>query len=96
MAKPKPESKVIEEPNKPYEMTPLEVEAAQRVNGRLKGRPPAPWFPRRAARQTELARLGTVESDKTPGVYIRTGEAALADRLANAWAALAQEMEDAP
>ena len=42
MAKPKPESKVIEEPNKPYEMTPLEVEAAQRVNGRLKGRPPAP------------------------------------------------------
>jgi hypothetical protein len=39
---------------------------------------------RRAARQTELARLGTVEPDKTPGVYIRTGEAALADRLANA------------
>jgi hypothetical protein len=29
-------------------------------------------------------------------VFIRTGEAALADRLANAWAALAQEMEDAP
>jgi hypothetical protein len=49
---------------------------------------------RRAARQTELARLGTVESDT--GVFIRTGEAALADRLANAWAALAQEMEDAP
>jgi hypothetical protein len=42
MAKPKPESKVIEEPKKPYEMTPLEVEAAQRVNGRLKSRPPAP------------------------------------------------------
>ena len=42
MAKPKPESKVIEEPKKPYEMTPLEVEAAQRVNDRLKGRPPAP------------------------------------------------------
>ena len=39
---------------------------------------------RRAVRLTELARLGTVESDKTPGVYIRTGEAALADRLANA------------
>ena len=51
---------------------------------------------RRAARQTELARLGTVEPDKTPGVFIRTGEAALADRLANAWAALAQEMEDTP
>jgi hypothetical protein len=51
---------------------------------------------RRAARQTEFARLGTVELDKTPGVFIRTGEAALADRLANAWAALAQEMEDAP
>jgi hypothetical protein len=51
---------------------------------------------RRAARQTELARLGTVESDKTPGVFIRTGGAALADRLANSWAALAQEMEDAP
>jgi hypothetical protein len=51
---------------------------------------------RRATRQTELARLGTVESDKTPGVFIRTGEAALADRLANARAALAQEMEDAP
>ena len=51
---------------------------------------------RRAARQTELALLGTVESDKTPGVFIRTGEAALADRLASAWAALAQEMEDAP
>lgn len=39
---------------------------------------------RRAARQTELARLGTVESDKTPGVFIRTGEATLADRLASA------------
>jgi hypothetical protein len=26
---------------------------------------------RRAARQTELARLGTVEPDKTPGVFIR-------------------------
>jgi hypothetical protein len=51
---------------------------------------------RRAARQTELARLGTVESDKTLGVFIRTGEATLADRLANAWAELAQEMEDAP
>jgi hypothetical protein len=51
---------------------------------------------RRAARQTELARLGTVESDKTPGVFIRTGEAAIAGRLANAWAALAQEIEDAP
>ena len=51
---------------------------------------------RRAERQTELARLGTVESDKTPGVFIRTDEATLADRLANAWAALAQEMEDAP
>ena len=51
---------------------------------------------RRATRQTELARLGTVEPDKTPGVFIRTGEAALADRQANAWAALAQEMEDAP
>ena len=51
---------------------------------------------RRAARQTELARLGTVEPDKTPGVFIRTGEAALADRLASAWAALAQEMEDTP
>ena len=51
---------------------------------------------RRAERQTELARLGTVESDKTPGVFIRTGEAALADRLANAWAALAQELEGAP
>jgi hypothetical protein len=51
---------------------------------------------RRAARQAELARLGTVEFDKTPGVFIRTGEAALADRLANAWAARAQEMEDAP
>jgi crossover junction endodeoxyribonuclease RuvC len=60
--------------------------------------PPAPSsrFRRRAARQTELARLGTVEPDKTPGVFIRTGEAALADRLANAWAALAQELEDAP
>jgi len=31
---------------------------------------------RRSARQTDLARLGTVESDKTPGVFIRTGEAA--------------------
>ena len=51
---------------------------------------------RRAARQTELALLGTVESDKTRGVFIRTGEAALADRLASAWAALAQELEDAP
>jgi hypothetical protein len=51
---------------------------------------------RRAASQTELARLGTVESDETPGAFIRPGEAALADRLANAWAALAQEMEDAP
>jgi hypothetical protein len=51
---------------------------------------------RRAARQTELARLGPVESDKTPGVFIRTGQAALADRLASAWAGLAQEMEDAP
>lgn len=51
---------------------------------------------RRSGRQTELARLGTVESDKPPGVFIRTGEAALADRLANAWAALAQELEDAP
>jgi hypothetical protein len=51
---------------------------------------------RRAARQRELARLGTVESDKTSGVFIRTGEAALADRLASAWAALVQEMEDAP
>jgi hypothetical protein len=51
---------------------------------------------RRAARQTDLARLGTVESDKTSGVFIRTGEAALADRLASAWAALVQEMEDAP
>jgi hypothetical protein len=51
---------------------------------------------RRAARQTELVRLGTVESDKTPGVFIRTGEAAIAGRLANAWAALAQEIEDAP
>ena len=51
---------------------------------------------RRSARQTDLARLGTVESDETPGVFIRTGEAALADRLANAWEALAQEMEDAP
>jgi hypothetical protein len=40
----------------------------------------------RAARQTELARLGTVETHKTPGVFIRTGESALADRLANAWA----------
>jgi hypothetical protein len=28
---------------------------------------------RRSACQTELARLGTVESDKTPGVFIRTG-----------------------
>jgi hypothetical protein len=55
-----------------------------------------PALRRRSARQTELARLGTVESDKPPGVFIRTGEAALADRLANAWAALAQEMEDAP
>jgi hypothetical protein len=51
---------------------------------------------RRAARQTKRARLGSVESDKTPGVFIRTGEAALADRLASAWAALAQEMEDTP
>ena len=51
---------------------------------------------RRAARQTELARLGMVESNKTPGVFIRTGEAAIAGRLANAWAALAQEIEDAP
>jgi hypothetical protein len=51
---------------------------------------------RRAARQADLPRLGKVEPDKTPGVFIRTGEAALADRLASAWAALAQEMEDAP
>ena len=51
---------------------------------------------RRAARQADLARLGTVESDKTSGVFIRTGEAALADRLANAWAALARELEDMP
>jgi hypothetical protein len=51
---------------------------------------------RRAARQTDLARLGTVEPNKTPGIFIRTGEAALAARLANSWAALAQEMEEAP
>lgn len=51
---------------------------------------------RRASRQTELARLGTVESEKTPVVFIRTGEAALAVRLASAWTVLAQEMEDAP
>ena len=51
---------------------------------------------RRSGRQTELARLGTVEPDKTTGVFIRTGEAALADRLARAWAALAQEMKNAP
>jgi hypothetical protein len=44
---------------------------------------------RRAARQTELARLGTVESDKTPRIFIRTGEAALADRQTSVWAALA-------
>ena len=51
---------------------------------------------RRAARQTELVLLGTIGPDKTPGVLIRTGEAALADRLANAWAALAQELENPP
>jgi hypothetical protein len=51
---------------------------------------------RRACTQTDLAALGTIESDKTPEVFIRTGEATIADRLANAWAALAQEMEDAP
>ena len=39
--KPKPESKA-DEPKKPYEMTPAEEEAAQRVSDRRKGRPPAP------------------------------------------------------
>jgi hypothetical protein len=39
--KPKPEPKA-NEPKKPYEMTPTEQEAAQRVSDRRKGRPPAP------------------------------------------------------
>jgi hypothetical protein len=52
----------------------------------MTSKPPSPLAPSlrsagAAARQTELAWLGTVESDKTPGVFIRTGEAALADRL---------------
>ena len=51
---------------------------------------------RRAAHQTELAGLGPVESDKTPGVFIRTSEASLADRPTCAWTVLAREKEDAP
>jgi hypothetical protein len=39
--KPKPEAKV-DEPKKPYEMTPAEKEAAQRVAARREGRPLAP------------------------------------------------------
>jgi hypothetical protein len=65
----------------------LETAVAARAVTALRGR---------AVPQTEVARLGTVEPDKTPGVFIRTGEAALADRLTSAWAALAQEMEDEP
>lgn len=59
--------------------------------------PPAPSCAPQASRTSERARarLGPVKFDETPGVFIGTGEAALADRLANAWEALAQEMEEA-
>lgn len=46
---------------------------------------------RRAARQAELARAETARTEG--GVSIRTGEGAIAARLAKALAALADELE---
>jgi hypothetical protein len=88
MAKPKPESKVIEEPKKPYEMTPLEVEAAQRVNGRLKGRPS------RTSDRARAARNGRVRQDAR-GIHPHWRGGARrspGERVGSA----GQEMEDAP
>lgn len=46
---------------------------------------------KRAARQTAIARAGVVVTEA--GVVIRTGEAAIAARIAEALAALADEIE---
>jgi hypothetical protein len=48
---------------------------------------------RRAARQAEIASVGTTTADGRPDVFIRTGEAAIAARLAEAFGALASELE---
>jgi hypothetical protein len=48
---------------------------------------------RRAERQRTAAALGTVAAEGRPDVLILTGEAAVAARLAEAFAALADELE---
>lgn len=48
---------------------------------------------RRAERQAAVAALGTVAAEGHPDVLIRTGETAIAARLAEAFAALAGEIE---
>lgn len=48
---------------------------------------------RKAAELADRARWGTTESDKVPGVLIRTSEAAHAARLARELASIAEELE---
>jgi hypothetical protein len=48
---------------------------------------------RRAERQVEIARAGTTAAEGRPDVLIRTGEAAVALRLAEALSACADELE---
>jgi hypothetical protein len=64
------------------------VEPAERMEETM------PPFPR-GAEHDYPDRVGTLESDETPGLFT-CWRAALADRLANARPALAQEMGDTP
>jgi hypothetical protein len=66
------------------ERDPLEADMLQGAASALRNR---------AERQAKLAQAGTMRGDR--GVSVRTGEAAIADRLSAALSALAAEFEGA-